>query len=140
MSARNGSTLKFPEHFLWGTATSPTQIEGSIQNEWTDFVARDGGTCRVACDSYTKRAANPVIASDCRLIPEQWLSYSPGLISLALSLALASSGFAIPLQISKSEMAEGVGFEPTVALRLLLISSQMPLTTQPPFLSLIFTG
>ena len=31
------------------------------------------------------------------------------------------------------EMAEGVGFEPTVALRLLLISSQMPLTTQPPF-------
>jgi len=32
-----------------------------------------------------------------------------------------------------SKMAEGVGFEPTVALRLLLISSQMPLTTQPPF-------
>jgi hypothetical protein len=30
-------------------------------------------------------------------------------------------------------MAEGVGFEPTVALRLLLISSQVPLTTQPPF-------
>ena len=30
-------------------------------------------------------------------------------------------------------VAEGVGFEPTVALRLLLISSQMPLTTQPPF-------
>jgi integrase len=34
-------------------------------------------------------------------------------------------------------MAEGVGFEPTVALRLLLISSQVPLTTQPPFRSLI---
>ncbi len=32
-------------------------------------------------------------------------------------------------------MAEGVGFEPTVALRLLLISSQVPLTTQPPFRS-----
>jgi hypothetical protein len=30
-------------------------------------------------------------------------------------------------------MAEGVGFEPTVALRLRLISSQVPLTTQPPF-------
>ena len=30
-------------------------------------------------------------------------------------------------------MAEGVGFEPTVELPLLLISSQMPLTTQPPF-------
>ena len=35
-------------------------------------------------------------------------------------------------------LAEGVGFEPTVALRLLLISSQMPLTTQPPFLPLIY--
>ena len=31
------------------------------------------------------------------------------------------------------EMAEGVGFEPTVELPLLLISSQVPLTTQPPF-------
>src|ERR1039458_3685785 len=38
------------------------------------------------------------------------------------------------------KLAEGVGFEPTVALRLLLISSQMPLTTQPPFQSLVFTG
>jgi hypothetical protein len=35
------------------------------------------------------------------------------------------------------EMAEGVGFEPTVALRLLLISSQVPLTTQPPFRALV---
>ena len=31
-------------------------------------------------------------------------------------------------------VAEGVGFEPTVRLPVLLISSQMPLTTQPPFL------
>ncbi len=30
-------------------------------------------------------------------------------------------------------VAEGVGFEPTVGLPLLLISSQVPLTTQPPF-------
>ena len=30
-------------------------------------------------------------------------------------------------------MAEGRGFEPPVALRLRLISSQVPLTTQPPF-------
>ena len=30
-------------------------------------------------------------------------------------------------------LAEGVGFEPTVRLPVLLISSQMPLTTQPPF-------
>jgi hypothetical protein len=33
----------------------------------------------------------------------------------------------------KIKLAEGVGFEPTVALRLRLISSQVPLTTQPPF-------
>ncbi len=31
------------------------------------------------------------------------------------------------------KLAEGVGFEPTVGLLLLLISSQVPLTTQPPF-------
>jgi len=34
-------------------------------------------------------------------------------------------------------MAEGVGFEPTVGLLLLLISSQVPLTTQPPFRTFI---
>jgi len=45
-------SLKFPEHFLWGTATSPTQVEGHIQNEWTNFTAHDGGNCRIACDHY----------------------------------------------------------------------------------------
>jgi beta-glucosidase len=54
--AKNGSVLKFPENFLWGTATSPTQIEGHIQNEWTDFTAQDGGNCRIACDSYHRYA------------------------------------------------------------------------------------
>jgi beta-glucosidase len=44
--------LKFPEDFLWGTATSPTQVEGHIANEWTDYIAADGGHCRVACDHY----------------------------------------------------------------------------------------
>lgn len=47
-----GSPPKFPDGFLWGTATAPTQIEGHIQNEWTDFVAQDGGNCHVACDHY----------------------------------------------------------------------------------------
>jgi beta-glucosidase len=51
-SSGNGSSLRFPEGFFWGTATSTTQIEGHIDNEWTDFVARDGSTCHVACDSY----------------------------------------------------------------------------------------
>ena len=45
-----GRVLKFPAEFLWGTATSPTQVEGHLRNEWTDFVAQVGGTCRVACD------------------------------------------------------------------------------------------
>jgi beta-glucosidase len=44
--------LKFPAGFLWGTATSPTQVEGRVQNEWTDYTAQDGGNCRVACDHY----------------------------------------------------------------------------------------
>src|SRR5277367_4638201 len=52
----NGTGLKFPDQFLWGTATSTTQIEGHINNEWTDFVARDGRTCRIACDSYHRYA------------------------------------------------------------------------------------
>jgi beta-glucosidase len=54
--AKNGKLLKFPEQFLWGTATAATQIEGHINNEWTDFVARDGSTCRIACDSYHRYA------------------------------------------------------------------------------------
>lgn len=52
----NGNLLKFPDAFLWGTATSTTQIEGHINNEWTDFVARDGNTCRIACNSYHQYA------------------------------------------------------------------------------------
>jgi len=44
--------LRFPENFLWGTATSPTQVEGHINNEWTHFTAMDGSNCRTACDSY----------------------------------------------------------------------------------------
>lgn len=44
--------LKFPGNFLWGTATSPTQVEGHVTNEWTDYVASDGGHCRVACNHY----------------------------------------------------------------------------------------
>jgi beta-glucosidase len=50
--AANGKSLRFPDGFFWGTATSTTQIEGHIDNEWTHFVARDGSTCQVACDSY----------------------------------------------------------------------------------------
>jgi hypothetical protein len=31
--------LKFPKIFLWGAAPSPTQVEGPVVNEWTDYVA-----------------------------------------------------------------------------------------------------
>ncbi|HEV2452706.1 MAG TPA: family 1 glycosylhydrolase, partial [Verrucomicrobiae bacterium] len=47
-----GIELKFPENFFWGTATSPTQVEGHVVNEWTNYVASDGGHCRVACNHY----------------------------------------------------------------------------------------
>jgi len=46
------SVLKFPPGFLWGAATSPTQVEGHIENEWTQFTAVDGGNCHIACDHY----------------------------------------------------------------------------------------
>ena len=46
------NVLRFPKNFLWGTATSPTQVEGHIENEWTHFTAMDGGHCRTACDHY----------------------------------------------------------------------------------------
>jgi len=49
---KNGKCLRFPPNFLWGAATSTTQIEGRVNNEWTHFVARDGSTCDVACNSY----------------------------------------------------------------------------------------
>jgi|SRR5579863_1371502 len=52
----NGSPLQFPSGFLWGTATSTTQIEGHIDNEWTGFIAYDGNHCGIACDSYHRYA------------------------------------------------------------------------------------
>ena len=41
----------------------------------------------------------------------------------------------LPLSLRRygKKVAEGVGFEPTVGLPQRLISSQVPLTTQPPF-------
>lgn len=43
---------RFPDNFLWGTATSPTQVEGGVDNEWTHFTAQDGSRCGLACDHY----------------------------------------------------------------------------------------
>ncbi len=52
----DGKILTFPADFLWGTATATTQVEGHIQNEWTNFTAQDGSNCRVACDNYHRYA------------------------------------------------------------------------------------
>lgn len=41
----------------------------------------------------------------------------------------------LPTSGTGKKVAEGEGFEPPVALRLRLISSQVPSTTQPPFRS-----
>src|SRR5271154_3383854 len=54
--SRKGAILRFPAHFLWGVATAPTQIEGHVNNVWTNFTARDGTNCRIACDSYHRYA------------------------------------------------------------------------------------
>ena len=34
--------IEFPDDFLWGCATSPTQVEGNTVNEWSDVIAADG--------------------------------------------------------------------------------------------------
>jgi beta-glucosidase len=53
-TSNTGSVLKFPANFLWGTATSSTQVEGCVVNEWTNFTARDGKNCQIACNSYNR--------------------------------------------------------------------------------------
>jgi beta-glucosidase len=52
----NDGVLRFPAGFLWGSATSPTQVEGHVENEWTQFTAVDGSHCRIACDHYHRYA------------------------------------------------------------------------------------
>lgn len=58
-------TLQFPDHFVWGAATSAYQIEGSPLADgagasiWQRFVGtpgtmRDGDTGDVACDHYLR--------------------------------------------------------------------------------------
>ena len=42
----------FPPHFLWGSATSPTQVEGDTRNEWADFIARDGSHPDSGCNNW----------------------------------------------------------------------------------------
>ncbi|MCK5319982.1 glycoside hydrolase family 1 protein [Candidatus Parcubacteria bacterium] len=60
--------LKFPNGFLWGTATSAYQVEGGITNDWSEWEAKrakskkfknkklnpDDYICGKACDSYNR--------------------------------------------------------------------------------------
>jgi len=47
-----GDGFRFPDGFLWGAATSPTQVEGQTCNEWMDFIARDGSHADEGCDVW----------------------------------------------------------------------------------------
>lgn len=44
--------LHFPPEFLWGSATSPTQVEGETCNEWAGFIARDGSHADEGCEGW----------------------------------------------------------------------------------------
>ncbi len=47
---------KFPDNFLWGTATSSHQVEGNNENSWTEWEKqghiKDGSISGRACNSY----------------------------------------------------------------------------------------
>lgn len=42
LNKTNHNFISFPEDFLWGCATSPTQVEGETVNEWSGKTAGDG--------------------------------------------------------------------------------------------------
>ena len=53
--------LKFPPGFLWGVSTSAYQIEGGINNDWSEWEKSRIGEknsanhiCGQACDSYNR--------------------------------------------------------------------------------------
>lgn len=54
----NHGTLKFPEGFLWGTATSAYQVEGNNTNsDWWDFEQKNlppHMRSGIACDQYNR--------------------------------------------------------------------------------------
>lgn len=49
-----GKTLKFPEGFLWGAATAAHQIEGGLNNDWSEWEKSD-----LRIKNLTKRGLNP---------------------------------------------------------------------------------
>lgn len=52
-------TRKFPDGFLWGSATSSHQVEGGTDNDWTEWEKApghvlDGNRSGLACDHYDR--------------------------------------------------------------------------------------
>ncbi len=85
------------------------------------------------------RITNPQQISASRR-PSKWGVFVPeiGLSELCQKKTRFSREFHLTGTTKPIEnLAEGVGFEPTVGLPQRLISSQVPLTTQPPFQSSI---
>ena len=62
MATPDQESLPFPPGFLWGAATSPTQVEGHIENEWTQFTARTAAT---AASPATIITAIPKTSTGC---------------------------------------------------------------------------
>lgn len=61
--------LRFPDGFLWGCATAAHQVEGGLDNDWSEFERRpgaikDGGSARVTVDHYNR------FRDDLRLLAE----------------------------------------------------------------------
>ncbi|HOX36708.1 MAG TPA: family 1 glycosylhydrolase [Candidatus Brocadiia bacterium] len=44
----------FPDGFLWGTATAPTQVEGHLNDDWASFTAIDGEKPGRACEHFDR--------------------------------------------------------------------------------------
>ena len=58
MTGKEHTAFAFPEHFMFGTATSATQVEGQCEGtDWAEFSRRpgrirNGDTPTVACDQW----------------------------------------------------------------------------------------
>jgi beta-glucosidase len=61
---RAAATRDFPRDFLWGTATSATQVDGGDRaSDWYHFCQQpgailDGSSCEVACDHWNRYEAD----------------------------------------------------------------------------------
>lgn len=62
-------TLRFPDGFVWGTATAAHQIEGgNVNNDWWDFEHAQDTPCREpsgdACDSWLRWSDDVAVLSE----------------------------------------------------------------------------